>query len=103
MAYCMSMINEKQKNYLQAIKFFKRFYFCSKLLDDVEGVEIALNKISICYLLSAKFDQSMAFAFKHMKFLQENNPKNEFGKMISIYNYALAMRQVQLQSINSDS
>lgn len=69
MAYCMAMINENQKNYAQAVKFFKRFYFCSKLLDDPEGVEIALNKITICYLLQAKFDQSMAFAHKHMKFL----------------------------------
>jgi hypothetical protein len=92
MAYCMSKMNENQKNYLQAVKFFKRFYFCSKLLDDAEGVEIALNKISICYHLSAKFDQSMAFAFKHMKFIDDNCPENEFGKMIAIYNYAIAMR-----------
>jgi hypothetical protein len=92
MSYCMSMINENQKNYVQAIRFFKRFYFCSKLLDDAEGVDIALNKISMCYHLLAKFDQSMAFSFKHIKFLDENCPDNLHAKMIAVYNYAIAMR-----------
>jgi len=45
----MALINEGRKQPLEAIKFLKRFYFCAKLLDDNEGIEISLNKIGINY------------------------------------------------------
>ena len=48
----MALCNESRKNYSEAIKFLKRFYFCAKLLDDFEGIEIALNKIGMCYFMA---------------------------------------------------
>ena len=49
LTFCMALINENRKLYIDAIKYLKRFYFCAKLLDDYEGIEIALNKIGINY------------------------------------------------------
>lgn len=53
--FCMALINESKKQHLDAIKYLKRFYFCAKLLDDFEGVEIAFNKIGINFHMAAEY------------------------------------------------
>jgi hypothetical protein len=92
MAYIMAVVNENQGKFLQAIKFFKRFYFCAKLLDDYQGAEIALNKIGICYHLAGDFHNSMTFHYKHQAFIEENKKPNQAGQMISLYNLGISMR-----------
>ena len=49
MAFAMSVSHIKQNKFTVAIKFLKRLFFCAKLLDDFEGLEIALNQIGVCY------------------------------------------------------
>ena len=65
MAFCMATMNEEQRNHLAAVKFYKRLYFCAKILDDSEGSEIALNKIGLCYYRTGNYDKSMIFHNKH--------------------------------------
>ena len=61
----MALLNETKKNYKEAIKFLKRFYFCAKLLDDYEGIEISLNKIGMCCFMSGEANESLRFHEKH--------------------------------------
>lgn len=49
LAFCMATISEESSTFMTAIKFYKRLYFCAKLLEDQEGSEIALNRMGICY------------------------------------------------------
>jgi hypothetical protein len=34
---------------LQAVKFYKRFFFCARLLDDPVGAGLALNRLGVVY------------------------------------------------------
>lgn len=71
MAFCMATISEENKSFLQAIKFYKRLYFCAKLLDDHEGSEISLNKIAICFYKVNNFQKSLSFHIKHQELAEK--------------------------------
>lgn len=49
MSFCLGVMNEDMKRYLEAIKFFKRFFFCARLLDDPVGAGLALNRLGVVY------------------------------------------------------
>ena len=85
MAFCMAIISEENSNYLQAVKFFKRLYFCAKLLEDAEGSEISLNKMAICFYKSHNFEKSYVFSVKHAEMAAKMND-NDSGVMIALYN-----------------
>lgn len=69
LAFCMALLNENRKDFTESIKFLKRFYFCAKLLDDYEGIEISLNKIGICYFMAGFAEESNRFHEKHHEFV----------------------------------
>ena len=37
MAFCLGSLNENEGYSAQAVKFFKRFFFCARMLDDPVG------------------------------------------------------------------
>ena len=49
MSFCLGLINEEKKKYGDAIKFYKRFFFCARLLDDPIGAALALNRLGVSY------------------------------------------------------
>ena len=77
MAFAMALIHEEQKKYPIAAKFLKRLFFCSKLLDDFEGSEIALNKIGICYFNMGKYEKSLNFHKKHYEINSKKRTENK--------------------------
>jgi hypothetical protein len=94
-------MNEQQKKYDTAVKFYKRFFFCAKLLDDYQGAEIALNKIGVNYFLMGDYDNSMSFHCKHQQFIEKNQKSNRRGQMIALYNSAICMRNTQVKNLES--
>ena len=57
MSFCLGVMNEDMKRYLevrktykiQSVKFYKRFFFCARLLDDPVGAGLALNRLGVVY------------------------------------------------------
>jgi hypothetical protein len=49
MAFFMGKLNEEQKKFKSAVKFFKRLFFCAKLLEDHIGAALAVNRIGVAY------------------------------------------------------
>jgi hypothetical protein len=94
LSFCMALLNENRNNFTETIKFLKRFYFCAKLLDDHEGVEISLNKIGMSFFMANQAEDSLRFHEKHFEFTSKKQYDNDNSKMISLYNQALAVRKI---------
>lgn len=73
MAYNLALLNEEKKNMRKAIRFYKRFFFCARLLEDPVGAALALNRIGVAYHKIKKFDKSFNFHKKHLEFSDSEN------------------------------
>jgi tetratricopeptide (TPR) repeat protein len=73
MAYNLATLNEEKKNLKKAIRFYKRFFFCARLLEDPIGAALALNRIGVAYHKLKKFDKSLSFHKKHLEFTDMEN------------------------------
>lgn len=73
MAFCLGVLNENQNHYDQAVKFFKRFFFCARMLDDPVGSSLALNRIAVAYYKKRKINKSLKFHLKHCEFTDKEN------------------------------
>lgn len=60
-------MNEEQDNLRVALSFFKRFYFCARVLEDPIGAALALNRIGVLYFKRKKIEKSLEFHLKHSK------------------------------------
>lgn len=49
MAFALGNLNEEEKNYKKAIKFYKRFFFCARILEDPVGASLGLNRLGVMY------------------------------------------------------
>lgn len=43
MAFCLGSLNE-DKNINKSIRYYKRFFFCARILEDPVGAALALNR-----------------------------------------------------------
>lgn len=86
MAFCMGVMNENEHFYPQAVKFFKRFFFCARMLDDPVGSSLALNRIGVVYYKSKKYLQSLRFHLKHLEFTDKENAFSSY------YNLGICQR-----------
>lgn len=73
MSFCMGCLNENQNHMQQAIKFFKRFFLCARMLDDPVGASLALNRIGVAYYKAKKYSKSLRFHLKHSEFTDKEN------------------------------
>lgn len=73
MAYNLALLNEEKKNLKKAIRFYKRFFFCARLLEDPVGAALALNRIGVAYHKMKRFDKSLNFHKKHLEFTDSEN------------------------------
>jgi hypothetical protein len=55
MSFCLGVMNEDMKRYLESIKFYKRFFFCARLLDDPVGAGLALNRLGVVYHKAGRY------------------------------------------------
>lgn len=49
MAFTLGNLNEEEKQYKKAIKFYKRFFFCARILEDPVGASLGLNRLGVMY------------------------------------------------------
>ena len=49
MAFALGNLNEEAKEYKKAIKFYKRFFFCARILEDPVGASLGLNRLGVMY------------------------------------------------------
>lgn len=49
MAFYLGIMNEEAKKYDEALKFYKKYFLSAKLLQDIYGTELALNRIAVLY------------------------------------------------------
>ena len=73
MAYSLGVLNESQHHYDQAVSFFKRFFFCARMMDDPVGSSLALNRIGVAYYKKKKIGKSLKFHNKHLEFTDKEN------------------------------
>lgn len=102
MAFCMALINQKQQKFDLAIKFLKRLFFCAKLLEDIEGAEISLNLIGICYYQMGDYEKSLSFHNKHSDLTIQRISPNRESQRIILYNMAMCYRQLFLTEGNNN-
>lgn len=68
MAYYLGILSEKEGQFHNAVKFFKRFFFCARMLDDPVGASLALNRIGVAYYKGNRLEKSLRFHTKHCEF-----------------------------------
>lgn len=95
----MGMQQQKSQNFEAAAKFFKRLYFCAKLLEDNDGTGLSLNLIGNSYFKACDFVRSLFYQQKHFELLEQNpSPTSSEGRFISLYNQALCFREMFVRS-----
>jgi len=67
------VLNEEQLNFPLAVRFFKRFFFCARMLDDPIGASVALNRIGVAYFRKGRYEKSLRFHEKHCEFTDKEN------------------------------
>lgn len=73
MSFCLGVMNEQKQNYKPATKFYKRFFYCARLLDDPIGAALALNRLGCVYFSLGKYQLSLQFHQKHCEFAERDN------------------------------
>ncbi len=72
MAFYLGIMNEEGKNYEEALKFYKKYFLSTKLLQDIYGMELALNRIGVLYANMLDFNQSLYYHDKHRNITTHN-------------------------------
>ena len=57
MAFYLGIMNEEEKKYESALKFYKKYFLSTKLLQDIYGTELALNRIAVLFSNIFDFEQ----------------------------------------------
>ncbi len=61
MAFALGNINEDQHNFKISIKFYKRFFFCARILEDPVGASLGLNRLGVMYHKLKSYGKSLQF------------------------------------------
>lgn len=66
MAFALGNLNESEKNFKKSIKFYKRFFFCARILEDPVGASLGLNRLGVMYHKLKNYHKSLQFHQKHL-------------------------------------
>lgn len=72
MAFCLGTLNE-EKNVQKAIRYYKRFFFCARILEDPVGAALALNRLGVAYHKIRNYEKSLLFHTKHKEYTDKEN------------------------------
>lgn len=72
MAFCLGSLNE-DKNIHKSIRYYKRFFFCARILEDPVGAALALNRLGVAYHKLKNYDKSLMFHMKHKEYTDKDN------------------------------
>ncbi len=65
MAFALGNLNEDEKNYKKAIKFYKRFFFCARILEDPVGASLGLNRLGVMYHKLKNYGKTIFIVFNY--------------------------------------
>jgi len=88
MSYCLGVLNEQKRSYKEAAKFYKRFFFCARLLDDPIGAALGLNRLGVLYHNMNKHPKALQFHLKHLELSDKDN------RFAALYNLGITHRQL---------
>lgn len=83
MAFCLGSLNE-DKDINKAIRYYKRFFFCARILEDPVGAALALNRLGVAYHKLKNYEKSLMFHMKHKEYTE-----NQFA---AYYNLGITHR-----------
>jgi tetratricopeptide (TPR) repeat protein len=68
MAFSLAVLHEVRFRHKETAKFYKRFFFCARILEDPVGAALALNRLGVVYHNMHKPQKSLQFHLKHLEF-----------------------------------
>ncbi len=87
MAFYLGCLNEKEKKFDQALIFYKKFFLSAKLLQDIYGTELSLNRIAVLFSNMFDFKQSLYYNEKHKDISTHN-----LNGFVAYYNCGICYR-----------
>ena len=87
MAFYLGIMNEEEKKYETALKFYKKYFLTAKLLQDIYGTELALNRIAVLFGNIFDYSQSIYYNEKHKEITTHN-----LNGFVSYYNCGVCYR-----------
>ena len=87
MAFYLGCLNEKEKKFDQALIFYKKFFLSAKLLQDIYGTELSLNRIAVLFSNIFDFKQSLYYNEKHKDISTHN-----LNGFVAYYNCGICYR-----------
>ena len=101
MAFYLGVLNEEEKKYEEvrininkALKFYKKYFLSAKLLQDIYGTELALNRIAVLYsniydygIILGYLEQSLYYNEKHKEITTNN-----INGFVASYNSGVDLR-----------
>ena len=68
MAFVLGNMQEQRKNVRLAIRYYKRYFFCARILDDPVGASLALNRLGVAQYKQKHYSKSLQFHLKHREY-----------------------------------
>ena len=90
MAFYLGQLSEKEQKYENAFKFYKKYFLSAKLLDDIYGTELALNRIGCIFANLFDFKQSIYYNDKHKEISTHN-----LNTFVCYYNSGICNRMLE--------
>ena len=83
-------IKNNDIKYENALKFYKKYFLSAKLLQDIYGTELALNRIAVLFSNIFDFDQSIYYNEKHKEITTHN-----LNGFVAYYNCGVCYRVLE--------
>ena len=90
MAFYLGIMNEEEKKYESALKFYKKYFLSTKVLQDIYGTELALNRIAVLFSNIFDFEQSIYYNEKHKEITTHN-----LNGFVAYYNCGICYRVLE--------
>lgn len=89
LSYYLGMVYESNRNYPEAIKFYKKFYACAKMMEDKIGLALGANRIAVNYFNNKDIPNALEY---HKLNIQLSDIENSFA---GFYNIGIAYRKIK--------
>ncbi|KAM3147528.1 hypothetical protein pb186bvf_000335 [Paramecium bursaria] len=89
LSFYLGMVYETSKNHSEAVRFYKKFVACAKLMDDKIGMALGTNRVALNYYILGNFQKSIDF---HKQNLSYSDQENTFS---GVYNLGIAYRRLK--------
>ncbi|CAK84978.1 unnamed protein product (macronuclear) [Paramecium tetraurelia] len=75
LSFYLGMVYESSKNHNEAVRFYKKFVACAKLMEDKIGMALGTNRVAFNYYNAGNYTKSIEF---HKQNLQYSDQENMF-------------------------